>query len=77
MNSAATTKAPWHLWGVGILGLLWNSFGVTDYPMTLRSGPVNGVERGLEQLVKAPRHPEWEETRTSIPNETAFGKPCP
>lgn len=38
MNSAATTRAPWHLWAVGTLGLLWNAFGATDYTMTqLRS----------------------------------------
>jgi hypothetical protein len=24
-------KTPWHLWLVGILGLLWNLIGVTDY----------------------------------------------
>ena len=29
----ATTKTPVHLWIVGILGLLWNRIGVTDYVM--------------------------------------------
>jgi hypothetical protein len=28
------TKAPWHLWLVGILAVLWNSVGVVDYVMT-------------------------------------------
>jgi hypothetical protein len=28
------TKTPWHLWLVGILALLWNSFGAMDYLMT-------------------------------------------
>lgn len=29
-----TTKAPWHLWLVGILAILWNSIGAFDYVMT-------------------------------------------
>src|SRR5690606_24775382 len=28
---AEVTKTPWHLWVVGILGLLWNLIAVTDY----------------------------------------------
>jgi hypothetical protein len=30
-NSAAS---PWHLWAVGIVGLLWNGFGAYDYLMS-------------------------------------------
>lgn len=29
-----TIRTPWHLWVVGILALLWNSFGCFDYFMT-------------------------------------------
>lgn len=29
---------PWHLWLVGILALLWNSFGAFDFSMTLTRG---------------------------------------
>ena len=28
------TKLPWHFWAVGILALVWNGFGATDYLMT-------------------------------------------
>ncbi len=28
------TKTPWHLWLVGVLSLIWNSFGAYDYLMT-------------------------------------------
>lgn len=28
------TKLPWHFWAVGILALVWNGFGATDYTMT-------------------------------------------
>ena len=35
MNEAiGVTKTPWHLWIVGLFGLLWNAFGATDYTMT-------------------------------------------
>ena len=27
-------RAPWHLWVVGIVSLLWNAIGATDYVMT-------------------------------------------
>ena len=27
-------KTPWHLWGVGVLSLLWNAIGAFDYFMT-------------------------------------------
>lgn len=25
---------PWHVWAVGVLAVLWNGFGATDYTMT-------------------------------------------
>ena len=34
MNDTMTTRTPWHLWVVGVLALLWNSFGWVDYTMT-------------------------------------------
>ena len=27
-------KTPWHLWVIGIVGLLWNAMGAMDYVMT-------------------------------------------
>jgi len=27
-------KAPWHLWAIGIIGLLWSAIGAFDYAMT-------------------------------------------
>lgn len=32
--AAGPHRTPWHLWLVGILGLLWNSMGAFDYLMT-------------------------------------------
>ena len=34
MATAISAPAPKHLWVVGILSLLWNAFGATDYVMT-------------------------------------------
>lgn len=28
---ASATRAPWHLWVVGVLALLWNGFGAFDF----------------------------------------------
>ena len=33
-QAGTPTKAPWHLWAIGIVGLLWNAIGATDYTMT-------------------------------------------
>ncbi|MGA9574261.1 MAG: hypothetical protein WBS20_09975 [Lysobacterales bacterium] len=33
-NLNTSVKTPWHLWVVGIVGLLWNSMGAMDYIMT-------------------------------------------
>ena len=32
--STSTTKAPWHLWVIGIVALLWNAMGAFDYLAT-------------------------------------------
>ncbi len=32
--AAERTSAPWHLWVVGVLSLLWNGFGAYDYLMS-------------------------------------------
>jgi hypothetical protein len=33
-QNTANTKAPWHLWVVGLLALPWNGMGAWDYLMT-------------------------------------------
>jgi len=34
MATAAESRTPTHLWIVGVVSLLWNSFGAYDYTMT-------------------------------------------
>jgi hypothetical protein len=33
-NTNTAVKLPWHLWVVGIVGLLWSAMGAMDYVMT-------------------------------------------
>lgn len=37
-TNSASGGAPWHLWLVGILSLLWNGFGAYDFIMTTTQG---------------------------------------
>ncbi|HYC97002.1 hypothetical protein [Brevundimonas sp.] len=34
-TTSMTTRTPWHLWVVGVVSLLWNGFGATDFAMTM------------------------------------------
>ena len=34
MENSGAARAPWHLWVVGVLSLIWNAFGAYDYSMT-------------------------------------------
>jgi hypothetical protein len=33
-STVQPVKAPWHVWVVGVVSLLWNSVGVADFVMT-------------------------------------------
>lgn len=33
-TTAPRGGAPWHLWVVGLIGIIWNGFGATDFLMT-------------------------------------------
>lgn len=39
MMSEDSGKAPWHLWTVGVLSLLWNAIGCYIYTMTMLRDP--------------------------------------
>jgi hypothetical protein len=45
MNDVQTAKAPVHLWIVGVLSLVWNAWGCTDYLMT-RSRNMDWLSQG-------------------------------
>ena len=39
-QAGTSAKAPWHLWAIGIVGLLWNVIGAVDYTMTQTANEV-------------------------------------
>jgi len=34
MSESISESTPWHIWVVGIVGILWNAGGAMDYVMT-------------------------------------------
>ncbi len=38
MTASAVNKTPWHLWAVGVVGVLWNAYGAYDYFMSKTGG---------------------------------------
>lgn len=44
-------RTPWHLWVVGILALLWNSFGAYDFIMSVTQGETYFRASGMSQAM--------------------------
>ena len=62
MSSAAgttTQKAPWHLWVIGVVSLLWNSMGAFDYVMTKTKNEAYMTNFTPEQLEYFHAIPPW------------------
>lgn len=47
MSIEASNKAPWHLWAVAAVGILWNAYGAFDYFMTKTKGAAYMREVGM------------------------------
>ncbi|MEZ5895138.1 MAG: hypothetical protein R3C51_01940 [Parvularculaceae bacterium] len=59
MSIITGEKTPWHLWAVGVFGVLWNGFGCFDYVMTTTRGAEYMRAAGMsdaqiEHLLAAP-----------------------
>lgn len=52
-------KAPWHLWVVGIVSLLWNAVGAFDYVMTQTRNESYMAEFTEDQLAFFYGFPTW------------------
>ena len=54
-------KPPWHLWVVGVLGLLWNSYGGYDFTMSLTQGEAYYRAVGMSdaQVSQIAAYPAW------------------
>lgn len=48
-SAPARANTPWHLWVVGIFGLLWNAYGAFDYTMSKLRGDAYYREVGMTQ----------------------------
>lgn len=46
-NGSVGQRTPWHLWVVGVISLLWNSFGAYDYTMSKLSPQTYFHQMGL------------------------------
>jgi len=58
-TSASERRTPWHLWVVGILGLLWNALGAFDYLMTQTRNEAYMSQFTPEQLEYFNGFPAW------------------
>lgn len=56
LNKAST---PWHLWAVGIVGLLWSAMGALDYVMTQTKNEAYLSEFPAEMLAWVDSLPAW------------------
>jgi hypothetical protein len=61
MSASSGAKVPWHLWLVGIVGVLWNAFGCVDYTMTALQGEVWLRQMGMTdaQITSYEAMPAW------------------
>jgi len=58
-NRVAEQSAPWHLWVVGVVGLLWNLVGAYDYLMTETQNASYMAKFTPEQLEFFYGFPTW------------------
>ena len=56
-----TIKAPWHLWLVGVIAVLFNAIGVFDFVMNMVQGPSYLASAGMtpEQVAHYQDMPTW------------------
>ena len=59
--TASGDEIPWHLWVVGLLGLVWNGFGATDFVMTFVDRAMWFETMGVtaEQAARMDAMPAW------------------
>ena len=50
IGGATRSAAPWHLWAVGLISLLWNCYGAYDYTMSHVGGREFFESVGLDDV---------------------------
>ena len=61
-----TVKTPWHLWAVGAVAVLWNSYGGYDYVMTQTNNAAYLAQFTAEQRAYFDSFPMWMEAVWAI-----------
>ena len=56
--TTSAAKAPWHLWAIGLVTLLWNGVGIMSYMMS-RLGKLADLGMTLEQIAYFDTFPAW------------------
>lgn len=66
VDDHAAEAAPWHLWAVGVVSLLWNAFGAMNYTMSQLRNPswLEGMTRDMgvsveEMIAYIDSFPAW------------------
>jgi len=61
VSNAAVQKTPWHLWAVGVVAILWNSYGCYDYFMSKTVGEAYFRQVGMTeaQIAHYLSSPAW------------------
>ena len=54
-------KAPWHIWLIGVIAVLFNSIGVFDFVMSMAQGAVYQASAGMtpDQIAHYQEMPSW------------------
>jgi hypothetical protein len=57
----APVKAPWHLWLIGVIAVLFNSVGVFDFVMSMAQGAEYQASAGMtpDQIAHYQQMPGW------------------
>lgn len=61
MSASSGAKTPWHLWAVGVIAVLWNSYGGYDYVMSMTQGATYMAAAGMtpDQVAYYEAMPVW------------------
>lgn len=56
-----SVKAPWHIWLIGVIALLFNSIGVFDFVMSMAQGAEYQASAGMtpDQIAHYQAMPSW------------------
>ena len=57
----ASMKAPWHLWLIGVIAVLFNAIGVFDFVMSMAQGAKYQASAGMtpDQIAHYQQMPSW------------------